>query len=347
MKAYAVLSLLLVCNVRGYKTVESLESPQIIAENPNAIVHGEKNKLDPEDELVFDPTHEETPKESLSETQKDLANRVYFYLFTKDNPNDGQRLYLDDVATLQNSNFNFSKPTKIVTHGFLNTVYNSAVDLLRDAYLEHGDYNIVGIDWGKIAFEPYIWASERVLMVSRFSADFINFLHKQGLDLSTVTIAGHSLGAHVAGLSARYAEGNVDLVVALDPAFPNFALSKPGERVARGDADYVQVIHTNAGVLGYERAIGDVDFYPNNGNSQAGCRSNTCSHLRSFRYFAESINSDKFVAVACENYSKFKKGACKSNAKVAMGGVKPDYNVMGTYFLDTNKKYPYAQGDVA
>lgn len=37
------------------------------------------------------------------------------------------------------------------------------------------------------------------------------------------------------------------------------------------DAILVQVIHTNAGYLGMQEAIGTADFYPNGGTSQPGC----------------------------------------------------------------------------
>lgn len=38
------------------------------------------------------------------------------------------------------------------------------------------------------------------------------------------------------------------------------------------DADFVDIIHTAAGTLGYEKPLGHSDFYPNNGRaSQPGC----------------------------------------------------------------------------
>lgn len=41
----------------------------------------------------------------------------------------------------------------------------------------------------------------------------IDFLHERGMDLSQTTIIGHSLGAHVAGLAARNAKGEVEVVI--------------------------------------------------------------------------------------------------------------------------------------
>jgi Lipase len=44
------------------------------------------------------------------------------------------------------------------------------------------------------------------------------------------------------------------------------------ERLAATDAMFVDVIHTCAGLLGYDLPIGHVDFYPNGGDHvQPGC----------------------------------------------------------------------------
>lgn len=134
----------------------------------------------------------------------------------------------------------------------------------------------------------------------------------------------------------------------MDPALPNFVNAGRGARVSKGDASYVEVIHTNAGLLGYDSSIGDIDFYPNGGSSQAGCVvdvGGVCSHPRSFEYFAESINSAaKFWGVQCNNYNNFLKGGCKSNARAVMGGQKTSFRDKGTYYLNTNSKAPFAQG---
>ena len=70
--------------------------------------------------------------ETVQQTQEDLPNRVFFYLYTRDNPSDGQRLNVNDTDTLQNSNFNVSKYTVIYFHGWMvNYTYQSAT-VIRD-----------------------------------------------------------------------------------------------------------------------------------------------------------------------------------------------------------------------
>lgn len=58
--------------------------------------------------------------------------------------------------------------------------------------------------------------------------------------------------------------------VGLDPAGPMF--SHHPARLDRSDAHFVDVIHTDSGMLGFANPIGTVDFYPNSGYApQPGC----------------------------------------------------------------------------
>lgn len=85
--------------------------------------------------------------------------------------------------------------------------------LLFAAYLKHGDYNIIVIDWSKISIKGYIWASNRVKRVGEFVSRMIDFLSNHQMELSETIVVGHSLGAHVAGIAARNAKGEVKSVI--------------------------------------------------------------------------------------------------------------------------------------
>lgn len=52
-------------------------------------------------------------------------------------------------------------------------------------------------------------------------------------------------------------------ITGLDPANPCFNEGEDLTGLSRGDADFIDVIHTNPGVLGKRDAVGDCDFYPN------------------------------------------------------------------------------------
>ena len=57
----------------------------------------------------------------------------------------------------------------------------------------------------------------------------------------------------------------------LDPARLFFITVRTSFRLDKSDAQYVDVIHTNAGIQGTIRASGNTDFWPNGGSIQPGC----------------------------------------------------------------------------
>jgi len=62
---------------------------------------------------------------------------------------------------------------------------------------------------------------------------------------------------------------NTSRISALDPAFPLFY---PGTHLSASDADFVDVIHTDAWLYGAPTSTGTADFWPNGGTSlQPGC----------------------------------------------------------------------------
>lgn len=62
------------------------------------------------------------------------------------------------------------------------------------------------------------------------------------------------------------------LSIGLDPAFPLFEPGSKSERLNAGDADFVDVIHTDGGIFGYPWPLGHADFFPNGGIPlQPGC----------------------------------------------------------------------------
>lgn len=93
---------------------------------------------------------------------------------------------------------------------------------------------------------------------------------------------------------------------------------------------YVEVIHTSGSWLGIHRPIGTVNFYPNHGKSQSGWQcwidpTGTCSHLRAFKYFAESIYAPvKFYAMPCKSFEDMEKSNCAGSI-THMGGEPGNY----------------------
>jgi hypothetical protein len=61
------------------------------------------------------------------------------------------------------------------------------------------------------------------------------------------------------------------LVIGLDPALPLFATLSDAWKLDSGDADFVDVIHTNGGIFGKIEAAGHADFFVNGGSFQPAC----------------------------------------------------------------------------
>lgn len=112
-------------------------------------------------------------------------------------------------------------------------------------------------------------ARNRVPQVADVVARFLNFLVTNGsTQMNRLTIAGHSLGAHISGLTGkRVTQGRVQVIFALDPAGPLFTINAPNDRFAAGDAVYTEGIRTNGGGMGYAEPLAQADFYPNWGSA--------------------------------------------------------------------------------
>lgn len=105
-----------------------------------------------------------------------------------------------------------------------------------------------------------------VPIVARRLADLVLFIRENNLlELSNVNLVGHSLGSHISGLAGRniyLATGQkVPRVTGLDPAGPNFFPPSPEKNLNIMDAEFVDAIHTDRGVLGDLTNDGHADFY--------------------------------------------------------------------------------------
>lgn len=63
----------------------------------------------------------------------------------------------------------------------------------------------------------------------------------------------------------------ISRITGLDPAMPGFTTVSAENKLDASDADFVDVIHTNAFFQGAVEPSGHVDFYINGGVIQPGC----------------------------------------------------------------------------
>jgi pancreatic triacylglycerol lipase len=167
--------------------------------------------------------------------------------------------------------------------------------------------------------------------------------------MSRLVVAGHSLGAHIAGIAGkRVTTGRIQTIFGLDPGGPLFSINSPQDRFDAGDAVYTEGIRTNAGGnFGFDEPLGQSDFYPNWGRSQPGCGidiSQSCAHSRAHELFAESIISEGFVARRCNSYQEILNRSCNGAGNGVMGGDPGRAGQTGVFFLETNGNTPFARG---
>lgn len=136
--------------------------------------------------------------------------------------------------------------------------------------------------------------------------------------------------------------------------------------LGRGDAEFVDIIHSNSGALGQRDPIGDADFFPNGDNIilndfserfleltffraipgvtplPPGCLDIVCAHLRAPEFYAESVypgNENNFLGVKCGSLSALNGKFCPGKG-FPMGYAVPK-NLKGNYFLKTNSRTPF------
>lgn len=141
--------------------------------------------------------------------------------------------------------------------------------------------------------------------------------------------------------------GKIQSITGLDPAGPLFSETNPTERIAPTDAVYVEVIHTNLGLLGFSIPIGHADFFPNYGVTMPGCSpdiTGNCSHQLVHQYYAESINS-QFTAQECSAFENIRNENCIPTGQTGrMGGPHEKIGLSGVFYLETNAEAPFSMG---
>ncbi|GAB0095683.1 phospholipase A1-like [Sergentomyia squamirostris] len=295
---------------------------------------------------------QDVEKDQLLKGRRDFqANKVVsFTLYTRSAPK--QVIGLVDAKSLSSSNFNASHPTRLIIHGWFNNGNFTIQKIIQEAYHLRGDFNVFIVDWSEGALDQYAHAASRIDSVGKTVADFLIFLRKEtGIRLSDVTVIGHSMGAHIAGVAGRNVAKVEELgvIIGLDPALPMFFTFFALSRLNTSDARYVETIHTNTNGLGIGPPVGTASFYPNFGKWQPACGvdfAGVCSHILAPVYFAESITSDKgFWARRCQGYDDIINKSCKGTGEVAlMGGEPSNIRSEGVYWLETNSITPFAKG---
>ncbi|XP_076462882.1 inactive pancreatic lipase-related protein 1-like [Babylonia areolata] len=280
----------------------------------------------------------------LSLLPQDLADiGTTFSLFTRETWNTSGQEILDasNSSGVADTHFSAARATKVIVHGFTHSARRQWVQTMVRHLLKHDDLNVITVDWEKGAGLPYGQAAANARVVGAQLSQLLHVLAEAPLNHSQalVHLVGHSLGAHVAGYAGERTLG-LGRITGLDPSDPYFHGTPPQVRLDPSDAQFVDVIHTDASTpgslgMGMAEAMGHVDFYPNGGSHQPGCDQDllstlthsawsavtvglysaegavACSHLRAIDLFTESIGTPcPFTAYPCSSEDDFDQGRC-------------------------------------
>nr|XP_040577687.1 inactive pancreatic lipase-related protein 1-like isoform X2 [Lepeophtheirus salmonis] len=282
-------------------------------------------------------------------------------LYTRKHPQIPQVFKYSQGSSIRYSNYDASKLTKTIVHGFMGNCELPWVVDMRDALLKISDINVFCADWKQGSqFPNYSQAAANTQIVGLMIAKFFNAVSGVvGSIGPKLHLIGFSLGAQVCGYVGSKIP-NCSRISGLDPAGPVFRDLEVEFRLDKSDADFVDVIHTNSAYylsegFGLSDVCGHVDFYPFGGKNQMPCKSVFqeaflwkdigCSHSRAVRLYIESIkNKDcKMVGFPCVGgYNTFLlKGECFDTSKAFPLGLNTPRNANGELYLTTRIVAPF------
>ncbi|VVC41778.1 Lipase/vitellogenin,Triacylglycerol lipase family,Lipase, N-terminal,Alpha/Beta hydrolase fold [Cinara cedri] len=283
-----------------------------------------------------------------------IKKTVRFWMYSSKIPDERLKMTPEDVVWSK-SYFDGNQTTKILIHGWLGNAkdQNSVCTSLKNEYFKLDDYyNVICVDWSLVTLDTtYLAARLRCKEIGNYVAKLIAaLLDNTNLKLDRVHVIGFSMGAHIAGYAGKQFMGRIPRITGLDPAKPLFFMKRPRDRLSKGDAQFVDVLHTTVRILGQHQPLGDVDFYPNEGNlTQPGCRKDSgrrnyiytynlvmgdvCSHFMAYKFYARSISNRKdFVAVKCDGWKQFVHSDCDKKFTY-MGEYVNSSSITGKYYL--------------
>ncbi|XP_051481939.1 lipase member H [Apus apus] len=244
--------------------------------------------------------------------------KVKLLLYTRQNP-----VCAEELRSAASQYLDVTKKTTFIIHGYRLTGSAPAwIPELVQLLLFVEDMNVIVVDWNQGATTLiYSRASRNCKKVAEILKKLIDDMVAAGGSPGSVHMVGVSLGAHIAGFVGQMFGGALGRVTGLDPAGPLYRGQPPGERLDPTDAQFVDVIHSDTDGLGYQEALGHIDFYPNGGTDQPGCPLTVfsglwyfkCDHQRSVWLFMSSLRqSCNITAYPCDSYRNYRNGKCTS-----------------------------------
>lgn len=289
----------------------------------------------------------EPEKFNISKSDDYIGIRKDFEMifFTRNNQN-GQ--VIREYEPNSNVQLIGNKEVRVLIPGY--KCYNISLDFIKDEYLIKADLNIIILKWIRELIPTPAYLYHVKTRVLNFLKN--NLMASNNVEPKQIVLIGHGIGAHIAGDVGRsLAPLKFRAIIGLDPVWMYFEDDTTNKRISSSDASYVEVIHSSAGLVGFEERLGYSDFFLNY-LFQYGCMNGehyvTCSHKLAALVFGESINTQVgFWGVKCQPASncKEKKTYIIGGVRKRLGGEPPNGpDVVGEFRLTTNLESPYARG---
>ncbi|XP_030382044.1 vitellogenin-1 [Scaptodrosophila lebanonensis] len=221
-------------------------------------------------------------------------------------------------------------------------------ELAKNAKTNTGDMIIIDLGSTLTNFKRYAMLDieQTGAKIGQWIVQMVNQLD---VPHETVHIVAQGVSAHVAGAAAneftRLTGHKLRRITALDPSKIVAKRRNTLVGLSRGDAEFVDAIHTSVYGMGTPIRTGNVDFYPNGpANGVPGADNVVEASMRATRYFAESVrpgNERNFPAVPANSLKQYKQN--DGFGKRAYMGIDAAYDIEGDYILQVNPKSPFGR----
>eukprot|EP00057_Strongylocentrotus_purpuratus_P003673 XP_003727118.1 PREDICTED: pancreatic triacylglycerol lipase [Strongylocentrotus purpuratus] len=143
---------------------------------------------------------------------------IRYWLYTKQNKNSAQELKRKDSSSITKSNFQSSRDTKFIIHGYSSNYKRSWAQSMKNALVDKNT-NVIMVDWEEGAGR-YNYAQSRAntRVVGLDIGKLIGVLKSKGASYGSMHMIGHSLGAHTAGYAGESVSG-IGRLTARTPGF--------------------------------------------------------------------------------------------------------------------------------
>uniref|UniRef100_A0A336MB67 CSON008654 protein n=1 Tax=Culicoides sonorensis TaxID=179676 RepID=A0A336MB67_CULSO len=94
------------------------------------------------------------------------GQRLLYYLYTNATRNNPENITI--FRNIRSSRFSPNRKTIILVHGWHNDIDSDMIQVVKDGYLNLGDYNVVGVDWGFKARSFYPTSAACTVVVAQW-----------------------------------------------------------------------------------------------------------------------------------------------------------------------------------